>query len=207
RVMGATGSGKSTFVNLLSGSTLHVGKGLRSCTSDVEATAPFDFQGRRLVMFDTPGFDDTTKSDTDILKLVATYLATTYEHGAKLAGVIYMHRINDIRMGGIAVRNFGMFRKLCGDKSLKNVAIVTNFWSEVDPAVGDAREAELRGDDTFFKPVLEKQAKLLRHDGTLAAAHAVIAQIVDNQPMALLIQEELVDEHKSISDTAAGVEV
>ncbi|KZP07743.1 hypothetical protein FIBSPDRAFT_1052802 [Athelia psychrophila] len=203
-VMGATGSGKTTLVNLISGSKLQVGRGLRSCTSNVEATAPFDFQGRRVVLFDTPGFDGTTKSDTDILKLVAAFLATTYEHGATLSGVIYMHRINDVRMGGIAVRNFGMFRKLCGDDSLKNVAIVTNFWSEVDPAVGDAREAELRSDDMFFKPVFTKHAKLLRHDGTLAGARKIVAVIVDNNPMALRIQEELVDEHKGILETAAG---
>ncbi|KZP20219.1 hypothetical protein FIBSPDRAFT_954831 [Athelia psychrophila] len=201
-VMGATGSGKSTFINLVSGSELGVGTGLRSCTSDVEATAPFDFQGRRVVLFDTPGFDDTSKSDTDILTLVATFLATTYEHGAKLAGVIYMHRINDVRMGGIAVRSFGMFRELCGDKSLKNVAIVTNFWSEVKPDTGNAREAELRSD--FFKSALAKQAKLLRHDGTLAGASNIVAAIMGNDPMALRIQEEMVIEKKDILQTAAG---
>ncbi|KZP07744.1 P-loop containing nucleoside triphosphate hydrolase protein [Athelia psychrophila] len=189
-VMGATGSGKTTFINLLSGSELRVGRGLQSCTSVVQAAAPFTFQGRRVLLFDTPGFDDTTKSDTDILKMIAAFLASTYEQGATLSGVIYMHRISDFRMGGISRRNFSMFRKLCGDDSLKNVALVTNMWSEVDPA-----------------PVLDKHAQLLRHDGTLATAQAIVAQIVDNHPMALRIQEELVDEHKDISETAAGTEL
>lgn len=118
-----------------------------------------------------------------------------------------MHRISDFRMGGISRRNFSMFRKLCGDDSLKNVALVTNMWSEVDPAVGDAREAELRSKDIFFKPVLDKHAQLLRHDGSLASAHAIVAEIVGNHPIALRIQEELVDEHKDISETAAGTEL
>ncbi|KZP22865.1 hypothetical protein FIBSPDRAFT_713480, partial [Athelia psychrophila] len=207
RVMGATGSGKSTFINLISGSKLRVGTDLKSCTSDVHETAPFSFGGRSVVLFDTPGFDDTTKSDTDILKLIAKFLADTYQNGAILSGVIYMHRISDVRMGGIAVRNFSMFRKLCGEKSLKNVAIVTNFWSEVAPAVGAAREGQLRSDDGFFKPVLDKQAKLLRHDGTLAGARMIVAEIVKNHPMALGIQEEMVDEKKSILETAAGTEL
>ncbi|KZP04408.1 hypothetical protein FIBSPDRAFT_806838, partial [Athelia psychrophila] len=203
--MGATGSGKSTFINLLSGSKLHVGTGFGSCTSDVDATAPFVFQDRRVVLLDTPGFDDTTKSNTDILKMIAAFLASTYAQGATLRGVIYMHRIGDVRMGGIAVRNFSMFRKLCGDKSLKNVAIVTNFWSEVDPAKGAAREAELRSDDMFFKPpILDKQGKLLRHDGTLDRAQMIVTEIMKNLPIALNIQVQLVDEHKSILDTTAG---
>ncbi|KZP22857.1 hypothetical protein FIBSPDRAFT_693601, partial [Athelia psychrophila] len=190
RVMGATGSGKSTFINLISGSKLRVGTDLNSCTSEVDATAPFTFQDRRVVLFDTPGFDDTTKSDTDILNLVAKFLAHTYQNGAILSGVIYMHRISDVRMGGIAVRNFGRFRKLCGEKSLKNVMIVTNFWSDVDPILA-----------------LDKQAQLLRHDGTLAGASIIVAAILGNDPMALDIQLELVVEKKSILETAAGTEL
>ena len=29
-------------------------------------------------MIDTPGFDDTTRSDTDVLKLIAAFLETSY---------------------------------------------------------------------------------------------------------------------------------
>lgn len=32
---------------------------------------------RRVLLIDTPGFDDTTKSDTDILKEIAAFLATS----------------------------------------------------------------------------------------------------------------------------------
>jgi predicted GTPase len=38
---------------------------------------PFEFDGRRVVLIDTPGFDDTNKSDTDILRMIAHYLAAT----------------------------------------------------------------------------------------------------------------------------------
>lgn len=124
-----------------------------------------------------------------------------------LSGVIYMHRISDFRMGGISRRNFSMFRKLCGDDSLKNVLIVTNMWGEVDPAVGAAREAELRDKDLFFKPVLDKRAQLLRHDRTIQSAHAIISKIIGNHPAPLRIQEELVDQRMDISQTAAGTEL
>ena len=34
--------------------------------------------GHRVVLIDTPGFDDSSKSDTDILKIIAAFLETLY---------------------------------------------------------------------------------------------------------------------------------
>jgi hypothetical protein len=43
----------------------------------VQVAGAFDLDGRRVVLIDTPGFDDTTRSDTDILKMIAAFLATS----------------------------------------------------------------------------------------------------------------------------------
>ncbi|KAF9260261.1 hypothetical protein L218DRAFT_1079502 [Marasmius fiardii PR-910] len=207
-VMGATGSGKTTFINIASGGVLVIGDGLRSCTSTIQLSPSFLLDGRRVVLIDTPGFDDTNVSDADILELIATFLASTYQNGKKLAGVIYIHRISDFRMGGISIRNFKMFRKLCGESTLKNVLIVTNMWGEVSRRIGEARELELKSDDMFFKPVLDKKARLVRHDNTPETARAILSLLVQNEPLPLCIQTELVDEGaKSIADTAAGGEL
>ncbi|KAF8972235.1 P-loop containing nucleoside triphosphate hydrolase protein [Flammula alnicola] len=206
-VMGATGSGKTTFINLASGSNLRIGRGLQSCTSIVQVAQPFELEGRSVTLIDTPGFDDTTKSDSDILRMIAAFLATAYENGKKLAGVIYIHRISDFRMGGISTRNFKMFRQLCGESTLKNVVIVTNMWGEVSPELGEAREAELASQDMFFKPVLDKGALLLRHENTRDSTHGILKYIIQNHPLSLQIQRELVDQKKDISQTAAGEEL
>ncbi|KII85056.1 hypothetical protein PLICRDRAFT_178816 [Plicaturopsis crispa FD-325 SS-3] len=206
-VMGATGSGKTTFINLASGSRLRVGRGLQSCTGTIQVAQPFQLDGRSVTLIDTPGFDDTTRSDTDILKMIAQYLAVAYQNKHRLHGVIYIHRISDNRLGGVSRRNFKMFRELCGDTSLKNVIIATNMWGEVDLSVGEAREAELAREDMFFKPVLEKGAQLLRHENTLASAQALLRTILDNHPIPLRIQHELIDERKNIAQTAAGEEL
>ena len=95
-----------------------------------------------------------------------------------------------------------MFRELCGDAALKNVVLVTNMWGEVSRAIGEAREHELS--DKFFKPALDKGAQMVRHHNTVQSAHNVIRRILANHPTALQIQRELVDEHKGITDTAAG---
>ncbi|KAJ7031370.1 P-loop containing nucleoside triphosphate hydrolase protein [Mycena alexandri] len=206
-VMGPTGSGKTSFINIVSSSNLRVGRGLHSCTSTVQVAPPFQLDDRVVTLIDTPGFDDTSRSDTEILTQIASFLATTYESGKKLAGVIYLHRISDVRMGGISTRNFKMFRQLCGDSTLKNVVIVTNMWGEVGREVGEAREAELASDDRFFKPVLDKGARLLRHDNNIASAQAILHYLIGNQPRALRIQRELVDQGKEISQTSAGEEL
>ncbi|PPQ81007.1 hypothetical protein CVT25_014515 [Psilocybe cyanescens] len=207
RVMGATGTGKTTFINLASGANLRVGRGLQSCTSKVQVAQSFELDGRSVTLIDTPGFDDTTKSDAEILRMIAVFLATAYEKQKRLAGVIYIHRISDFRMTGISSRNFKMFRELCGESTLRNVVIVTNMWGEVSRDVGEAREQELANQDMFFKPVLEKGALFLRHENTRETAHNVLRHIIENHPVSLQIQRELIDEGKDISQTAAGAEL
>ena len=95
-----------------------------------------------------------------------------------------------------------MFRELCGETSLKNVVLVTNMWDEVSHGVGEARERELAS--TFLKPALDKGAQMVRHHNTEQSAHDVIRRIMNNHPVVLQIQRELVDERKDVTNTAAG---
>ena len=131
-----------------------------------------------------------------------TELLNSYEEGSRLAGVIYVHRISDNRFGGITGRNFNLFRKLCGESTLKNVVIVTNMWKEDSRDVSEARERELSS--KFFKPALDKGAQMDRHHNTTESAHEIIRKIMKNHPVVLQIQREIVDERKDIIDTAAG---
>jgi len=62
---------------MASQSNLRIGMNLESCTSEVQLADRFILEGRPVILIDTPGFDDTNKSDTDILKLIAAFLATT----------------------------------------------------------------------------------------------------------------------------------
>lgn len=125
-----------------------------------------------------------------------------YENGSRLAGLIYMHRISDRRFSGIAGKNFKIFRDLCGEKSLKNVVLVTNMWGGVSVEVGEARERELSSD--FLKPALDKGARMVRHHNTQQSTHDILRRIMNNHPVVLQIQHELVDERKDVVNTSAG---
>jgi hypothetical protein len=107
-------------------------------------------------------------------------------------------------MGGISQRNFSLFRELCGNSTLKNVAVVTNMWGEVNQGVGEAREHELETEESFFGSAIGKGAQLLRHNNTIESAQAILRHIVHNRPLPLRIQQEVVDEHRDLADTAAG---
>jgi len=47
----------------------------------------------RITLFNTPGFDDTMRSDTDILEEIAEFLSHTYKQDVLLSGILYFHRI------------------------------------------------------------------------------------------------------------------
>ncbi|KAF9463763.1 hypothetical protein BDZ94DRAFT_1125479, partial [Collybia nuda] len=185
-------------------SNLPVSDLLESCTRDTQTGRDFTFNERTVTLIDTPGFDDTEREDADILQSISGYLENQYRKNLKLSGVIYLHRISDQKMGGVSRRSFRMMSELCGERNYKNVMIVTNMWDKVPPAEGEKREAQLRTDTRYFKPALDKQAKLARHDNTLVSAKNILKSLLDNTPIALSIQNELVEDEKHISDTTAG---
>jgi hypothetical protein len=129
-----------------------------------------------------------------------------YKEKVLLAGVIYMHRISDIRMGGTSKRNFTIFRKLCGENALKNVVIVTTMWGKVDKEEAEDRERELQNKGGYFKDALERGAKMFRHEHPEDpnSANEILRLIIGNHPLPLLIQEELIDQEKPLVETSAG---
>ena len=62
---------------MASRSNPRIGMDLESGTSEVQLGDEFTLDRRQVILIDMPGFDDTNKSDTDILKSIAAFLATT----------------------------------------------------------------------------------------------------------------------------------
>ncbi|KAF4437994.1 hypothetical protein FACUT_5260 [Fusarium acutatum] len=204
-IMGMTGSGKSTFISLCNGQDVPVGHDLQACTQHVTAYQCKWSDTSDIYLLDTPGFDDTIRSDTEVLKEIALSLAKTYQDNVKLSGILYLHRITDRRMGGSAQKNLMMFRKLCGKDSLKNVILVTTMWEGEDAATGEKREQELIATDGFWGTLVEEGAQVNRHNNTRSSAMSLLRTVAKNNRVTISIQKEMVSEHKDLNETEAGI--
>ncbi|KAI1498125.1 P-loop containing nucleoside triphosphate hydrolase protein [Biscogniauxia marginata] len=204
-VMGMTGSGKTTFISKVTGrSDLEIGHSLTSCTRDIQVVKT-TIKGRVVRFVDTPGFSDTTLSDSEVLELIADYLATAYKNELKLSGIIYLHPISDTRVTHHATKNLKMFQELTGKDNLKNVVLATSMWDKVEEAQGLAREQELK--DQFWKIMIAYKAKAVRYGGTPESAQQIAQMIMENAPFYLQLQEEMSDGNMALKDTSAGREV
>ncbi|KAJ3500687.1 hypothetical protein NMY22_g19179 [Coprinellus aureogranulatus] len=101
-VTGQCGSGRSTFINALlpeSVPGMRVGASLNVCTTQI-ACAPVDLKDvvqcpsgtgkNRLVLVDTPGFENDELKDRAVLHKIKLWLRKTYPSGKPRGGVIYM---------------------------------------------------------------------------------------------------------------------
>jgi len=106
------------------------------------------------------------------------------------------------------MKNLRMFKKLCGDDALQSVVLATTWWSGVDHATGAQRERELATRDTFWAGMITKGSRMFRQDqGPQSARQIVDYLVARKRPVTLKIQEELVDQHKTLDATGAGLEV
>ncbi|GLB39700.1 putative 50S ribosome-binding GTPase [Lyophyllum shimeji] len=209
-IMGPTGVGKSTFINRVADKDVAtVGHNLKSQTAQLQHVVlayPND-PTRRIVLVDTPGFDDTYVPDSEILRRIGVWLARSYTANMKLSGVIYLHEISQTRMLGTSLKNLDMFNKLCGDDGMKNVILATTKWSEVLPEVGARRELQLK--DMHWKPMIELGSQLRRFEDSKESGWKIIQTILrnwDNKDAVdtVAVQQELVEIDKILPETEAG---
>ncbi|GKU13647.1 unnamed protein product [Fusarium langsethiae] len=213
-VMGVTGAGKSTFINQVTGENVEIGHGLTSHTMGVSIYTHRITPERCVYLVDTPGFDDTLRNDTEILKEVTFFFSQIYRKNVQLAGIIYLHRISDNRVSGTALKNLDMFKQLCGKNAFGHVVLCTSMWDTLDttvPEVGDQREKELIARSEFWGAMHTGGSQVVRWLGTKDSAQSIVDKIIkihkENGKAMLRIQEELVDEGMSLDKTGAGREV
>ncbi|KAI5981048.1 P-loop containing nucleoside triphosphate hydrolase protein [Pisolithus orientalis] len=202
--MGPTGAGKSSFIDKATESTgKGVGHDLRSCTSEIKVTR-CAVERSNVVLVDTPGFDDTTKSDLEILEMISNWLNQEYQTGTMLSAILYFHRISDNRMAGTPLKNLRVFQKLCGKNAMPKVVLVTTMWDEVDDEVGEQRLAELQ--DSYWKAMMSRGSTTRKYLNTRESAVELLGFIVQQERAqeGVRLQEEISDMNLELRETAAG---
>lgn len=177
-------------------------------TAKVEVIPCFSSTGAKIFLIDTPGFDDSHRPDSDILREIANWLNESFQCKVVLTGLIYLHRIIDVRLGGAGTKNIRMFRKLCGDNGLGSVVLATTMWSLCLPEDADRREDQLVSQNDLWKSLVSQGAKVFRQDDGLVSGHQILNYLIQRaQPVILEIQLEMGEQGKSLSKTSAGLEV
>jgi hypothetical protein len=121
----------------------------------------------------------------------------------KLGGTIYLHRIDDPRMEGSALRNLLMFRKLCGKEFVKNIIPGTTFWGVVGEEEGAAREEELLQTDGFFKDMKEHGCDVVRIADDRDSNLELLSRFAAKRPIVIRIQQEPAEPEKKDEERLA----
>jgi hypothetical protein len=156
-------------------------------------------------LIDTPGFDDTNKSDTEVLEEIAMWLSDSYKNDIRLDGIIYLHRISDVRMQGSARRNLVTFRKLCGEDALRRVILVSTMWDITREEDAVMREQELKETDHFWGWMLSQGSSCHRYNNTADSAREIVLSLTGRgDPIVTDLQTQMVDNGLSLDETTAG---
>ena len=106
-------------------------------------------------------------------------------------------------MSGTIHRNLRMFGELCGDKSAKNVVIVTTMWDNArNKEEALKREDSLK--DRYWNVLLYHQASVARFQNDQDSAWKIIDQATGRDRTAVLLQEEMVTLRRNLNETNAG---
>ena len=163
---------------------------------------------RTIYLIDTPGFDDTSRSDTEVLREIAGWLTAFYNNKVLLHGIIYLHRITDVRMQGSAKKNLLMFKKLCGDDALRKVVLTTTMWDKVPDREAEDREQQVIDTPEFWGFMVSKGSTVHRHNNTAESAIQIIEELArDNSTVTLNLQNQMVNQNQTLRETAAGREL
>ena len=173
-------------------------------TQDVEEV-PCRIGDRNVILVDTPGFNDTVRSDTEILMSLVDWMKESYKE-KELSGIIYLHSISDVRMTRSSLQNLRMFRKLCGDDNLQNVILATTKWGTTPENDALAREKELCDNNEFWGLMIKDRALVERFENTKESARYLVEKILKTgkETFTPKIQHEVVEQGKKLSDTDAG---
>ena len=204
-VLGVTGAGKTTFISKSTGRTdLVIGHGVESCTQDISFST-LQVAGKKVTLIDTPGFDDTERTDADVLESIAKFLSETYANGMLLTGIILLQPVTGNKVQGSEKRRTRLFEKVCGPNAFGHVVIATTMWSDLrDEWEGHSRVRQRKDAPDFWGNMIHQGADVVKHDNTAACAISIIRKLMYRNTVTLQMQSELHHNDGRLSATSAG---
>ncbi|PSN74073.1 hypothetical protein BS50DRAFT_566969 [Corynespora cassiicola Philippines] len=129
-VTGASGAGKSSFIQCITGRDIYVSSGHESATAKT-ALVPAVINGKKYLFLDMPGFSASDRDDFDTFRMLVTAMATVQCY-VRFRGVIYVDSLKEDRLQNYRALNFGWLSCFCGENYMPNVTIVSTCWDGLD---------------------------------------------------------------------------
>ncbi|RMZ82460.1 hypothetical protein DV737_g1981, partial [Chaetothyriales sp. CBS 132003] len=143
--------------------------------------------------------------DAEVLAMLANFILDLYSLGQEVHGVIFIHRITDVRLSGSLIKTAQIIRHITGEKFKGRFALVTSMWDLVeDNEVAYKRESELMRHPKFWKDL----GAQFKFSGTEQTARKVARWFLNRTtfleaPPHLLLYAQL-KAGKLLSETDAG---
>ena len=173
--------------------------------SGTQRSQPFDVNigGTNLLLIDTPGFDDSVRSDGDVILEIASCLAFQATMGIKLLGLIYLHDITAPRMRGSLRRELQMLKLIVGDQNYRHILLVTTKWGDKSRR----REYENRQfqlEENYWEDLMLGGAECHRFEGSADSARAIVSQLNSQADVVLALQKQMKN-HTQFNQTKVGL--
>lgn len=159
-------------------------------------------------LIDTPGWDDTYRTDTDILTLIGDYLGRTFSAGQLLQRVILLQPVDGTRVYGTERKRDRLYERISGMDAYRNIMVATTMWSTVvDQAAADQRVQQRIESPEFWGSMVQGGARVMKHDNTQPSALTIIRAVPSQQARPLQLQTELVGNGYDLSTTSVGIQL
>ena len=156
-------------------------------------------------LIDTPGFNDTLRSDGETLQELAYWLIAASEHGFRLSGIVYLHCIANPRFHGSSQQSLDLLKAICGADAFCGVVIATTMWDLMTCDISRANRRQSQLKEKIQEDMLPCGAKLWALSAAEVDAQKVIRHIVRKDiRLTLALQTELVDRGYPLQETQAG---
>lgn len=160
-------------------------------------------KGNPIILLDTPGFDDSARSNIDVLSDIVSNLYLFALRGGEIQvrGIIFLYNISEIRFAGSQAKTLEILRTLCGDDCMGNVIIGTTMWDQNSSKF----PKQVRREESFSKKYwkgIHSTTRLFEDDE--AAANQIIMDLLALPPVLLLVQREIMKPPHTIQNTTVG---
>lgn len=161
-----------------------------------------------MVLIDTPGFNDDTMEDVEVMRHFVGWLKIAFTANIKLSGVLVMYEASSSKITDKGMKMFQNIQELVGEDAADLICLVTTKWAtiaETYRAEAHDRIYNLPIDVPVLGNMMRRGAGQYEHTrDDRESAESVIRLVLSRQlTKALLVQEEM-KAGKEFRDTSVG---